>query len=339
MNALAVVDPGTLATLQDLGRTGYQRFGVTPAGAMDECSLRIANLLVGNDPGEAAVEFTLSGGTWQVEADVCRLAVAGGEFPVTIDGRHAAAYCTHTLKRGQRLVIGRAAAGARGYIAVAGGFDVSPVLGSRSTHVRSGLGGLDGGPLKAGDSLPLRAADGFDGPDVWLTADLWPGLHETVRVVLGPQEDLFTDAGIETFLTYPYRVLPQSDRMGYRLDGPPIAHAGDYNIVSDGIARGSVQVVGNGQPIILLSDRQTTGGYAKIATVISADLPVLAQRRPGDTIRFEVVHLDEAETERALMMGMIEGLRDLFRPVGSPEHETRHLLEINLIDGVVNGQD
>lgn len=339
MSAIVVVDPGALATLQDLGRTGYQRFGVAQCGAMDECSLRIANLLVGNDEGEAAVEFTLSGGTWEIDADACRIAVAGGEFPVTIDGRHAAAYCSHTLRRGQRVVIGRAAAGARGYIAVAGGFDVPSVLGSRSTHVRSGLGGLDGAPLKAGSRLPLRAADTFDGPDVWLTADLWPGLHETVRVVLGPQDDLFSDAGKETFLTYPYRVLPQSDRMGYRLEGPPIAHAGDYNIVSDGIARGSVQVVGNGQPIVLLADRQTTGGYAKIATVISADLPVLAQRRPGDTIRFEVVMLEEAEEERALMMGMIDGLKELFRPVGSPEHETRHLLEINIIDGVVGVQD
>jgi len=333
--ALRILDPGPLATLQDLGRRGYQRFGVAQCGAMDECALRIANLLVGNEAGEAAVEFTLAGGRYEVEGGPCRVAVAGGDFPVTVDGRKAAAYASLTLRPGQRLAIGRAAHGARGYLAAAGGFDVAPVLGSRSTHVRSALGGLDGGPLKAGAQLRLRDAAALDGPDLWLTPDLWPAPHESVRVVLGPQDDHFSAAGIATFLSGTYRILPQSDRMGYRLEGPRIEHAADFNIVSDAIARGSVQVVGSGQPIVLLADRQTTGGYAKIATVISADLPVLAQRLPGDTVRFEKVGLAEAEDERALMLAKIEALKGAFRRLGCPAHETEHLLDINLIDGVV----
>lgn len=335
MAALLVVDPGPLATVQDLGRVGYQRFGVPVSGAMDEYALRLANLLVGNPPGEAAIEFTLAGGSYQAEADGCRVAVAGGDFPVAINGRPAGAYASHTLRRRDRLVIGRAVAGTRGYLAVAGGLDLAPVLGSRSTYVRSALGGLDGAPLRAGSRLPLAAPDRFEGPDRWLSPALWPKPRDVLRVVFGPQDDLFTEAGKATFLSNAYRILPQSDRMGYRFEGPPIEHAADYNIVSDGIAAGSVQVVGNGQPIVLLADRQTTGGYAKIATVVSVDLPVLAQNRPGQALRFAAVSLEEAEALWIAMLDGLEAMKGRLLTVGDAADETANLMAANLIDGVV----
>ena len=337
MADLLARDPGPFATIQDLGRYGYQRFGVSVSGAMDECALRIANMLVGNSQGAAAIEFTLVGGTYEVEAETCRVAIAGGEFPVTIDGKPAAAYASHTLKRGSRIAIGQASRGTRGYLAVAGGFDLPVVLGSRSTHLRSGLGGLDGAPLAAGSRLPLARETAPDGADLWLSPDLWPAGDGVLRVVLGPQDDLFTEAGVATFLSGEYKILPDSDRMGYRFNGPAVEHADDYNIVSDGIARGSVQIVGSGQPIILLADRQTTGGYAKIATVISADLPLLAQLRPGNSVRFEAVSLDEAEELRITMMDGLAHLRRALRTVGSENDLSEHLLHTNLIDGVVGG--
>lgn len=337
MAVLFARDPGPFATIQDLGRYGYQRFGVSVSGAMDECALRIANMLVGNSQGAAAIEFTLIGGTYEVETESCRIAIAGGEFPITINGKPAAAYASHTLKRGSRIVIGQASHGTRGYLAVAGGFDLPVVLGSRSTHLRSGLGGLNGAPLVAGSRLPLVRKTAPDALDLWLSPDLWPVGDGVLRVVLGPQDDLFTEAGIATFLSGEYKILPDSDRMGYRFNGPEIEHADDYNIVSDGIARGSVQIVGSGQPIILLADRQTTGGYAKIATVISADLPLLAQLRPGNSVRFEAVSLDEAEELRITMMEGLAHLRQTLRTTGSESDLSEHLLHTNLIDGVVGG--
>lgn len=339
MTALLVVDPGPLATIQDLGRIGYQRFGVTVSGAMDEWALRLANRLAGNGAGEAAVEFTLAGGTYVLEAPACRIAVAGGDFPLSINGRRVGSYASHTLRRGDRLVIGRAHSGTRGYLAVAGGFDLPKVLGSRSTHVRSALGGMDGQPLKAGSRIPLAAAEHFDGSDRWLKPGLWPRARDVVRVVLGPQDDLFTEEGKSTFLSSAYRILPQSDRMGYRFEGPPIRHAADYNIVSDGIAPGSVQVISSGQPIIMLADRQTTGGYAKIATVISADLPVLAQARPGHSLRFQAVSVEEAEDLRGAMLDGIDRLERAFYRVGSAVDDTANLLGVNLIDGIVSPEE
>ena len=337
MDFLTVIDPGPFATLQDLGRYGYQRFGVSVSGAMDESALRVANMLVGNEEGEAAIEFTLIGGEYLVEADICRLAVAGGDFPVSINGVPARGYASHTLHRGDRVAIGQAQAGARGYLAVAGGFDLPEDLGSRSTHIRSALGGMNGEGLSRAAQIPVRGAGAVDGPDLWLPHALWPHGDGVVRVVLGPQDDLFTQAGIETLLTAKYRVSPKSDRMGCRLDGPVVEHAGDFNIVSDGIARGSIQVVGDGQPIVLLADRQTTGGYAKIATIISADLPLFAQRRPGQTVRFESVSVEDAESLRETMLDGLEHLRESMVAAGSERCETEHLLHTNLIDGVVGG--
>lgn len=333
--ALVVIDPGPFATLQDLGRRGYQRYGVSGSGAMDEISLRLANMLAGNPLGEAAVEFTFSGGLWEIDCASCRVAIAG-DFPIRIDDAPAPAFASHTLRRRSRLAIGRAASGLRGYLAVAGGFDIVPVLGSLSTHTRAGFGGFEGGALKPGARLALRH-DAAEGPDLALDAADWPSWGDRVRVALGPQGDYFTPDGRRTFLESPYTITAQSDRMGYRLEGAPIEHSGDFNIISDGIVAGSIQVPGSRQPTILLADRQPTGGYPKIATVISADLPALAQKRPGDVIRFVAVSQEEAEELRIRMLDRIERLRERLRPAPPRQAalSSELLLATNLISGVV----
>ncbi|MGQ0663324.1 MAG: biotin-dependent carboxyltransferase family protein [Pseudomonadota bacterium] len=332
---LKLVLASPFATLQDLGRIGYQRYGVSGSGAMDKVSMRAANLLVGNPPGEAAVEFTLTGGEYALEGGACRLAVAGGEFAIAIDGRPAACYRSLTLASGQRLRIGAAADALRGYIAVAGGFAVAPELGSLSTHVRSAIGGLGGRALVAGDALPLAQDRAPDGPDMTLERAALPGRGLPIRVVLGPQDDYFSPAAIRAFLEGEYVITAEADRMGYRLDGPKIPHLGDDNIISDGIVAGSIQVPGNGLPIVLMADCQTTGGYPKIATVISADLPTLAQSRPGARLRFAAVTLAEAQARRAEVEAAMAGLPTHLHPavIGREALTSEALLSANLISG------
>lgn len=335
MNASLIVhDPGFFATLQDMGRWGYLRFGVSNSGAMDRVSLQIANMLVGNDPGEAAVEFTASGGTYEVEAESCRIAIAGDNFPVAIDGEPAPPLTSYTLHRGTRIEIGYAVSGMRGYLAVAGGFDLHPVLGSVSTNVRFGLGGLDGKALGAGCRIPLRSNEAPANEDRCLDPALVPSADGPLRVVMGPQDEYFTEAGKHTFLSAEYRVSDQSDRMGYRLEGPDIEHAADFNIVSDGIAAGSIQVPGNRKPIVLMADRQTTGGYPKIATVISADLHRLAQMGPGETMHFTAVSIDEAEEQYLSLNRCLDTIARSLEPADAETMETHRLLSVNLIDGI-----
>lgn len=335
---LRVRQPGPLATIQDRGRQGYQRFGMTPAGAMDAVGLAVANLLVGNSRDEAAIEFTLSGGEYELVGGPARVAVGDAAFPLLIDGRPAVRLRSHSLLPGQILRIGAAETRARGYLAIAGGLAIPAVLGSRSTHIRSRIGGLDGRPLRPGDLLPLVRDNLPAGPDRALDPRLLPRWQGPARVVLGPQADYFSAAGIDIFLSSAYEVTPQADRMGYRLAGPAIAHAGDYDIISDGIGIGCIQVPGNGQPIILLADRQSTGGYPKIACVISADLPLLAQLRPGDQVRFREVSMTDAQAAaRALAAAVAELVRGL-HPVGRDwDASSERLLSVNLIDGVVRG--
>ena len=198
------------------------------------------------------------------------------------------------------------------YLAIEGGFDLEPILGSLSTYVRAGLGGFNGGRLAQGDELPLRQDSVPERTEVRLAK--WPDLapRERLRVVLGPQLGDFKEDSVETFLNAAYRVSPQADRMGFRLDGPPLSHARDFNIVSDGIATGAIQVPGSCQPIVLLADRQTTGGYPKIATIISADLPAAGRLKPGDPVRFIAVEVKQAEAIRRKdeeeIMAMIAGI-------------------------------
>lgn len=290
---IRVLDPGALTTVQDLGRPGHLRYGIPPSGPMDRVAFVVANRLVGNADGAAGLECTVLGPRFEAES-ACAVAVTGAAMPVTINGAEAPAWTTLMLKPGDVVKLGAAGAGVRAYVALSGGLDVPSVLGSRSTYVRGRLGGLDGRALRRADRLspfaapppPRRRAR----PHV--ITDLRP--EPEIRVVLGPQADRFTDEGIRTFLGSHYEMLPQSDRMGARFCGPRIGHARGHDIISDGIALGSIQVPGDGQPIALLVDRQSTGGYTKVATVCSFDIGRLGQVKPGHRLRFRAIELHEA---------------------------------------------
>lgn len=337
--ALLVENPGLFTTVQDAGRYGWQRFGISPAGAMDALSLRLANALVGNAPGCAALEVTATGPTLRVEGAGCRLAWAG-HMTASVGGRPLDGWTAHDLAPGETLRCGAVRDGLRVVIAVAGGFDLPAVLGSLSTHTGTRLGGLDGRSLRAGDRLPLRWG-GANGPPLTLPTIHRPAPDGPVRVVFGPQDDHFTEAGRSAFLAGPYRVGAKSNRMGLQLEGPAIAFRGGYNIVSDGVVHGSIQVAGAGLPIVLLADRQTTGGYPKIATAIGPDLPILARKRPGDVVRFEAVTPAEAEalarqaaaTEAAALLALVPYRRD------PATLDSGTLLGVNLIGGAVSATD
>ena len=290
---ITILDAGPQTTVQDLGRIGQLRHGIPPSGPVDRFAFVIANRLVGNVDGAAALECTLIGPRFEVDA-ACAIAVTGADMPVTVNGAEAPRWATIALDTGDVVKLGAARAGVRSYVAFSGGLDVPLVLGSRSTYVRGRMGGLEGRALRKGDALsslpsrpvrPRRVEPGAV-PD-YRSA-------QPIRLVLGPQDDRFTDAGIRALLGSPYEVLPQSDRMGARLRGPRIEHARGHDIISDGIALGSVQVPGDGQPIVLLADRQSTGGYTKLATVCSSDIGRVGQARPGQSLRFQAVGVAEA---------------------------------------------
>jgi 5-oxoprolinase (ATP-hydrolysing) subunit C len=291
--ALYAIAPGPLVTIQDAGRRGWRRFGVSGAGPMDAPALVAANSLVGNPPGTAAVEFAHVGGSWQVTTESCRIAVTGGDFMICADGARLACWQSHTLRRGQRIDIGGAPDAVWGYLAVANGFALSPQLGSCATHQRSGLGGIGGRRLAEGDMLPLRSARAPYGRERRVDA-----IHREpgpVRAVLGPQDNFFTQDAVSAFLAASYRVTHRGDRMGVWLDGPAIAHAAGYNVLSDGVVPGCVQVPGNGKPLVLLMDCQTIGGYPKLATIITPDLPCFAQMKAGTTVTFIAIDVEEAQ--------------------------------------------
>ena len=336
MTALVVQDCGPMTTMQDAGRVGSQRFGVSSAGAMDRLALAAANALVGNGPGAAAIEFTLLGGSFTVEGGPVRVAVAGAPCPATLDGQPVSAMTSALVHAGQGLTIGPAQAGVFAYLAVAGGFDLPPQLGSLSLQPRAGIGGFHGRPFQPGDRIPLLLTEPPHGPG--LALELLPlDADPPIRVVLGPQDDFFSPEGIETFLTAAYAVSREADRMGYRLTGPPIRHAKGYNIVSDGVVAGSVQVPGGGEPIVMMADRQTTGGYPKIATVISADLRALAQRRPGQAVRFAAVTVDEAQRLAREQAQAIAALPSRCRPArGGALPPIEELLALNLAGAAVD---
>jgi antagonist of KipI len=294
---IRILEPGAQTTVQDLGRPGYLRYGIPPSGPVDRWAFVLANRLVGNPDSAAALECTVVGPRFEALGP-CAVAVTGAEMPVTVNGAAAPAWTALHLRAGDVVHLGVARAGVRAYVAFSGGIDVPPVLGSRSTYLRGRLGGLEGRALRRGDMLPLvpaplpppRTADARWVPPL--------GGEPEIRVVLGPQVERFTAEGLEAFLTGPYELLPQSDRMGARLRGPRITHRGGHDIISDGIALGSVQVPGDGQPIVLLVDRQSTGGYAKVATVCSFDIGRLGQVKPGQRVRFRALSLEQAHEVR-----------------------------------------
>ncbi len=293
--SIRILWAGPSSTVQDRGRFGYRRFGVPTAGAADEHAYRLANLLVGNAENAAAVESTLAGPTIAFLED-CAVCLTGAEFTPSLNGKRIEMYRAFLCRAGDVLEMGAATVGCRGYIAVLGGIDVPVVMGSRSTYVRAALGGHEGHALRDGNTLPVgRHRDLPRGISLRCTALPLREDNPVLRVVLGPQDDYFAPEGIDAFFASAYKVRVESDRMGVRLSGAPITHLGDGNIISDGVSAGAIQVPGDGLPIVLLADAQTTGGYPKIAHVATVDLSRLAQLRPGDGVRFAPIPVDEAQ--------------------------------------------
>jgi allophanate hydrolase len=299
--ALEVIAPGPHTTVQDAGRAGYQDIGVPTSGPLDRISLRLANVLVGNAPDAPAFEMLLQGPTLKVAADSVRIALVGCNASMQIrseTSQRIAPGASVRLQRGDVIRVGALGDSVCAYLAVEGGLDVPQVLGSASTYVRASIGGFEGRTLRQHDRIPLKLDAVRAEPERVLEGAADLGLERKIRVVLGPQTEYFTDVAVETFLSSDFTVSPQADRMGYRLLGPVLEHAKGYNIVSDGVVTGAIQVPGSGQPIVLMVDNQTTGGYPKIATVISADVPIFARRKPGRTVRFVAVECAEAERLR-----------------------------------------
>ncbi len=290
---IKILAPGPQTTVQDGGRAGQLRYGIPPSGPVDRFAFVLANRLVGNPDGAAALECTLIGPRFEVAAP-CAVAVTGADMPITVNGREAERWAALALEAGDVVKLGPARSGVRGYVAFAGGLDVPLVMGSRATYVRGRLGGVEGRALRKDDRLRAFAAAAPRPRRVARRAIPDYAGEPTLRVVLGPQADRFTTEGIGALLGSPYEMLPQSDRMGARLRGPRITHTRGHDIISDGIALGSIQVPGDGQPIVLLVDRQSTGGYTKVATVCSVDIGRLGQVKPGQALRFRAVTVDEA---------------------------------------------
>lgn len=326
--SITVLDPGPLTTVQDAGRVGYAAQGYRSCGAADGYAYRLGNVLVGNDPGAAVLECTLRGAALRFETDTV-FALTGAESPAALDSTPVPYYAPLFAKAGSVLQMGAAKTGLRSYLAVGGGIATPPVLGSRATDVKCGIGGLEGRKLTAGDTLAIGSCD---------TAALWQaitakrldrplrdkavcgGLHPMrvqgtqmlplLRAVPGPQDAAFTVQGRQDFIHGIYTLTPDCDRMACKLTGTPLQMRRGADILSDGIVPGSVQVSADGQPIVMLADHQTTGGYAKIATVISADLPSLAQLRPGQRVCFTFVTPSRAVQAARQQAALWQRVRD-----------------------------
>lgn len=339
--ALELRSPGAWATIQDFGRFGYRRIGVPWAGVLDPALMRIANRLVGNDEAAPVIE-AFDGGQLVAAVDAAvRVAVAGdAELELVADGerRAATAWRSHLLKPGDTLKVVRTGRGRTVVIAVAG-IDVPACLGSASTYARAALGGLHGRALASGDRISADAAAPA-AERVLATPPEWAGDTATpIRVVLGPQADYFDDDMIARFLAQPYTVTAAADRMGVRLEGAlPLTHRPDKgsDIVSDATVPGAIQVPGAGQPIVLLADAQTAGGYPKIATVVSIDRSRLAARRPGETIRFAAVDVAAAEQLARARARELDDLIAGIRLMAGEGVDLEALYRCNLVDGVVN---
>ncbi len=308
---MTILSPGPLTTVQDEGRYGYMNTGFSPGGAMDQSAMRLANLLVGNKMGEGVLEMTMAGITAIFSCDSV-IAVTGGDMSPTVSGKSVPMNESIPVKKGEELKLGFSKDGLRTYLAVAGGFDLPLVMGSLSTNLKCTLGGFQGRKLAAGDEIPLKKeVSSFEKRSFTTTPA--NGVLD-VHVMLGPQDDYFTDSGINSFFTEEYTVSPQSDRMGIRLEGVAVESKNGVDIISDGIAWGSVQIPAAGTPIIMMADRQTTGGYAKIATVISSDLGLLAQAKPGTKIRFHRVTEKMAILQKKAELLKWKRLEKMFPP-------------------------
>jgi len=289
-----VLKPGFFTTVQDLGRYGYLRYGVPISGAMDTFSLVAANLLVANNPDDACLEITLIGPELQALTKT-QIAITGGAASPKINGQHVPMWQTLEVQEGAVVSFGKMESGCRAYLSIRGGVDTPPVLGSRSTHVRGGFGGINGRQLKTEDII-----GGFDVSllkvGYSMPEELVPQFtgQFKARVILGPQADMFTERGITTFLSSQYKVTLEADRMGYRLEGPIIEHKAKADIISDALLPGAVQIPKNGKPIMIMRDAQTAGGYPKIAVIITPDVSTLGQAKTNDIIEFSKITIQQA---------------------------------------------
>jgi 5-oxoprolinase (ATP-hydrolysing) subunit C len=335
---LRVLHAGPGATLQDGGRHGYLRYGVTPAGPMDWTAFRTTNFALGNDERAATIEVSAGGIEVICEGAPLWVAFAGGAFVWRRGGILLPSAARLLLEPGETLAVRAGAYGAFAYLAAAGGFDTPAVMGSRATHMRSMMGGIEGRMLRAGDVLPAisqvpeRGRTSFEAiiEAPWLACDSDP-----FRVVLGPQDDHFFPESLRAFFAGFFTLTPAADRMAYRFDGPEIAHAQGYDIVSDGAALGAIQIPGDKKPLILMADRQPTGGYPKLGHVARADIGRLAQMRPGESCRFRAVSVAEARaallSREDEIAAVLQHLRPLRRVLTSEK-----LFAANLIGGVVD---
>jgi biotin-dependent carboxylase-like uncharacterized protein len=335
MSKLVVSSIGPASSVQDGGRHGAQRYGLTPSGAMDRLALAVANTLVGNALFAAGVEIGPFGAAFTARGGAVRIALAGASRNADIGGRAVAFDTSTTLADGETLTLGFARGGSFSYLAIEGSIEGEPMFGSLAVNARTGLGSPYPRPLQAGDELQTKAASSRAESRIELPA----AATGPIRIVLGPQDDEFSDQARALFLEAEWKISPTSDRMGYRLEGPVIKHLHGHNIVSDGTVNGSIQVPGNGAPIVLMTDRGTSGGYPKIATVISADFGRFAQIPAGTGFRFKAVGMAEAQDAARQFAKLLHTLPDHLRPVESFDLNIEALQHANVAGSAVNAVD
>ena len=335
MSKLVISAIGPASSVQDGGRHGAQRYGLTPSGAMDRLALAAANCLVGNAAFTAAIEIGPFGAALTAREGAVRVALAGASRNADVAGRAVASDTSMTLADGETLTLGFARGGTFSYLAIEGGIAGEPMFGSLAVNARAGLGSPYPRPLQAGDELQTAAVSGAAERRI----DLPAVADGPIRVVMGPQDDEFGDAAKKLFLDSAWKISATSDRMGYRLEGPVIKHLHGHNIVSDGTVDGSIQVPGNGAPIVLMPDRGTSGGYPKIATVISADFGRFAQTPAGRTFRFRAVGMAEAQAEVRKFAELLRTLPERVGPIDNFDLNIEALRDANVAGSAVSAVD
>jgi 5-oxoprolinase (ATP-hydrolysing) subunit C len=335
MSKLVVTSIGPASSVQDGGRPGSQRYGLVPSGAMDRLALAAANMLVGNAPLTAAVEIGPFGAAFTARGGAVRIALSGASRNADIAGRAVAIDTSATLADGETLTLGFARNGSFSYLAIEGGIAGEPDFGSLAVNARAGLGSPYPRPLQSGDELQTAPASSAPERRIELPATT----EAPIRVVWGPQDDEFADDAKKLFIDSEWKISATSDRMGYRLEGPIIKHLHGHNIVSDGTVNGSIQVPGNGAPIVLMPDRGTSGGYPKIATVISADLGRFAQIPAGRGFRFKAVSMANAQAEVRKFAELLRTLPDRLRPIDNFDLNIEALQDANLAGAAVSAVD
>jgi 5-oxoprolinase (ATP-hydrolysing) subunit C len=335
MSKLVISAIGPASSVQDGGRYGAQRYGLVPSGAIDRLALAAANSLVGNALFAAAIEIGPFGAAFTAREGAVRVALAGASRNGDIAGRAVASDTSMTLADGETLTLGFARGGSFSYLAIEGGIAGEPMFGSLAVNARAGLGSPYPRPLQAGDELQAKTASGAAERRI----DLPPVANGPVRVVMGPQNDEFDDGTASLFLDSEWKISATSDRMGYRLEGPVIKHLHGHNIVSDGTVNGSIQVPGNGAPIVLMPDRGTTGGYPKIATVVTADFGRFAQISAGKGFHFKSVSMAEAQAEVRQLAELLRTLPDRVRDIESFDLNLEALQSANVAGAAVSAVD